>query len=122
MSAASAALSAGFDALLGVAGERVTFRGDTLTATIDREPFRRTAPRPDFNARDASVVEIRADDVDSIPEAGENFTDEDGARHRVQFVSRRGGTYRCECKVSEPPTMDSTQVTMDSTQITMDSQ
>lgn len=125
MSAASAALSAGFDALLSAAGESVTFRGETITALIDLEPFRRAIKTPDFNARDLSVVEIQAEAVDSIPEAGEIFEDEEGLKHRIQFVSRRGGTYRCECKVSEPPsnpTFDSTSVTFDSTDVTMDSQ
>ena len=126
MSAASAALNAGIDALLSAAGESVTFRDATITALIDREPFRRTIRTPDFNARDISVVELRSEDVDSIPEAGETFEDEEGLRHRIQFVSRRGGTYRCECKVTEPPagsaTFDSTSTTFDSTQVTFDSQ
>lgn len=126
MSAASAALNAGFDALLSAAGESVTFRGGTLTALIDREPFRSVIKTPDFNPRDQSVIEIQAEDVDSIPVRGEVFEDEEGLNHRIQIVSRRGGTYRCECKVTEPPdmhpTFDSTTTTMDSTEVTMDSQ
>lgn len=103
MSAASAALSAGFDALLGACGESVTFRGATITAVIDRDPFRRVLKTPDFNPRDQSVVEIQAEDVASIPTAREVFEDEEGLRHAIQFVSRRGGTYRCECKVTDRP-------------------
>lgn len=125
MSAASAALSAGFDALLSACGESVTFRGDTITAVIDREPFHRLTDSPDFNPRDLSVVELQAAAVDSIPQAGENFEDEDGGKHRVRTVSRRGGTYRCECKVTYPPggsaTFDSTETTFDSTEPTFDS-
>lgn len=104
MSAASAALSAGFDALLSACGESVTFRSATLTAVIDREPYRRVNDVPDFNPRDLSVVEIDAEDISSIPVAGESFEDEDGGSHRIKIVSRRGGTYRCECKVTYPPT------------------
>ena len=102
-SAASTLLRAGARALRASHGESVTFRGDPLTVTIDRDPFRRAVKTPDFNPRDLSVIRVDADDVDTIPAAGDIFIDEEGLVHRIQTVHRRGGDFDCECKVTAPP-------------------
>lgn len=89
-------------ALRSTNGEPLLFRGAVLQALVNRSPFDRVIRTPDFDPRDASRIEIRADEVDAIPRAGEEFIDANGISHRIESVRRAAPFYRCECVSAEP--------------------
>lgn len=96
------ALDTGFNVLLVNNGEQVIFRSGFVRAVVNRDPFDRIVRTPDFDPRDSSEIRLKASELSEYPRPGEEFTDENGAGHRVQTVKNIGQFYTCRCLMNQP--------------------
>jgi hypothetical protein len=90
------ALAIGFQTLLRVQGEPVTFRGKSVRALVNRTPA---------SARPQSAVNIGTD-VGAVvqfpttvaqPKQGESVEDQFGITHSFSKVAHYGHCWNCEC-------------------------
>lgn len=102
MGAAAQLIRTGFATLLATNGEPLQFRGASVRAVVNRNPFDRIIRTPDFDPRDAAEIRIRSSDVSTIPRPGEEFVDEYGIAHRIQTAKRLPDCYTCTCQSSDP--------------------
>lgn len=103
MNAADTMLAAGFNGLLAVAGETLTFGAQSVSAVVNRTPgvdSPRAPGVPDFSMRNASRIEIQTNQLGERPKAGWVFVDGSGAKHRVKEVIFSGDSWICECEVT----------------------
>lgn len=94
-------LRSGFQVLLRTNGENLSFRGTTVRAVVNRNPFDRVVRTPDFDPRDASEIRLFMSAVDAKPRAGEQFVDENAVGHRVQTVKSLHDVHTCTCQSCE---------------------
>ena len=99
MSLASNALAKGYARRKSTAGETLTFRGASITATVDRVPFKKKeGPNPVFSPANVSRIEL---DSPATPvKNGDFFTDSSNREHRVQTTETMDGRTICQCHVS----------------------
>lgn len=90
-------------ALLGIAGEPVTFRGQTVTALVDRTVPPELVQRAELDLiqSEASEVWIPANSIYGPPRSGEYFTDSIGLIHTIRAVRRDETTWKVICEVNE---------------------
>jgi hypothetical protein len=86
-------LNSAMASLLGVSGDALTFKGNTINALVDRgQSFERPVP--------ATFVELLQSSVAAAPVPGEQFTDNtNSTQFTVLFTKKVNGWYRCECYV-----------------------
>ena len=79
--------------LVGVSGDSLSFKGNTISALVDRgQSFERPVP--------ATFVELLQSAVAAAPVPGEQFTDATNSTgYTVLFTKKVNGWYRCECYV-----------------------
>jgi hypothetical protein len=103
MNIADTALAQGFDGLLAIAGDTVTFRGVSVSAVIDWTPFEEKPPGsnlPDFDEQSTSRIEIKTSAVASTPIVGEIITTTGPVYHRIAKVKFNGSAWILECEVN----------------------
>lgn len=98
-------MDAGAATLFAAAGESVTYRGGSITVTIDRLPRPQTqGRRMDFDPRNRSSIFALRSALTTAPKAGETFTDSFGMKHRIESFLFNGAGWVCDCHTSGTPT------------------
>lgn len=103
MSLAADMLAEGLSALHSCSGEDVTFRGQSVSALVDRMPGDPLADGSIGMTFDEGVtVSILVTAVESAPEDGEQFVDSFGYRLTIapNGVRHRGLRWECRCTLT----------------------
>lgn len=99
MNDADTVLASGFDELLAIAGDSVTFRGQTVSAIINREPVDHAMDpeAPNFETIATARLEIPKTAVAQTPRVGELIT-EGTIVHRIARVKDIGLAWSIDCE------------------------
>lgn len=93
--------AAGFDRLLGLNGEPLTFRTGTVTGIVDRSARgQQNLQEIGMGLLPASIIELRKVDLSSNPSLDEILTDAGGLKHRIRLIQTTGFTWKLTCAVS----------------------
>ena len=95
----------GFNALLAISGEPLTYSvGGSVKAVVNRDIvrgkdfFRQFANQAaDFSLAALTEVEILKTGISGQPLAGQSFVDSASFRHRIRLVTNTDVTWKCFC-------------------------